>query len=170
MCDNRVKDSVKARMPSRRLFIAAVPAITVGAAFALSATQIVQAQSTGDFSSLVTKSSSGFSVDGARTIELAEAKQLQEEGVIFIDVRSRSYPIAHIPSAVWLDYKTKLTAEDLAEVAEKDERIVFYCDGTNCHKSANASAKALIWGYTNVLYFAGGMPAWSEAGYPIETQ
>ncbi len=124
--------------------------------------------SEGDYKSLVTKSGGEFTVEGARTIDLAEAKSLQEEGALFIDVRSETgYLKGHIPGAIGLDLKTQLTKESLAEVAEKDQKIVFYCDGIYCYKSADACAKALTWGYTDVLYFAGGEPAWSKAGYPI---
>ncbi len=120
--------------------------------------------------SLVTKSGGEFTVKGVRKIDLAEAKSLQEDGALFIDVRSEaSYLEGHIPGAVGLDLKTQLTKESLAEVAGKDQKIVFYCDGIYCYKSADACAKAITWGYTNVLYFAGGEPAWSKAGYPIAT-
>ena len=59
--------------------------------------------------------------------------------------------------------------ETLATVAGKDDEIVFSCMGRHCPWSAYASAKALLWGYTHVDRFAGGFPAWQDAGYPIET-
>ncbi len=123
-----------------------------------------------DFETLVTKASGGFSIEGVRTIELEEAKLLHQEGALFVDTRSAStgYPKAHIPGAIWLDYKTKLTKKNLAAVADNDTQIVFYCDGVYCYKSAYACAKAKTWGYTNVLYFAEGMPGWKQAGYPTE--
>ena len=31
-----------------------------------------------------------------------------------------------------------------------------------------SGAKAVSWGYKKVHYFAGGFPAWKEAGYPVE--
>jgi rhodanese-related sulfurtransferase len=40
--------------------------------------------------------------------------------------------------------------------------------GKYCPYSAYAAAKALAWGYTHVYRFAGGFPAWKDAGYPIE--
>jgi adenylate cyclase len=125
-----------------------------------------------DFESLVTKSSAGFTIDGIRKIDLSEAQELHADGVLFVDTRSSNsgYPIAHIPGAVWLDYKTKLTAENLAEHAGKNSKIVFYCDGPYCYKSAYACAKATTWGYTDVVYFAGGMPAWNKAGLETEAQ
>ncbi len=125
-----------------------------------------------DFESLVSKTAKGFAVKGVRTIALEEAKTLQSDGALFVDTRSSTsgYPTAHIPGAIWLDYKSKLTPENLADNASKDTVIVFYCDGNLCYKSAYACAKAVTWGYTNVLYFAGGYPAWEKAGLKSESQ
>jgi rhodanese-related sulfurtransferase len=33
--------------------------------------------------------------------------------------------------------------------------------------SALASAKAVIWGYKKVYYFAGGMEEWIKSGFPL---
>jgi rhodanese-related sulfurtransferase len=52
----------------------------------------------------------------------------------------------------------------------KDDDVVFHCWGTVCRYSAMACAKARLWGYTKVHYFAGGFPAWKAAGYPVEKQ
>ncbi len=94
---------------------------------------------------------------------------MQAAGALFVDVRSGGYPYGHIPGAIWLDLKTKLTKASLAEHAKRHQPVVFYCDGFYCYKSANACAKALTWGYTNVFYYAGGMPEWKQAGYPVDT-
>ena len=52
---------------------------------------------------------------------------------------------------------------------DRANEIVFNCVGKYCPYSAYACAKAVIWGYTRVYYFAGGFPAWKDAGYPVET-
>lgn len=61
-----------------------------------------------------------------------------------------------------------LSKESLSQFAAKDEAVVFSCHAKYCPYSAYASAKAVLWGYTRVYYFAGGFPAWKEAGYPVE--
>jgi rhodanese-related sulfurtransferase len=63
---------------------------------------------------------------------------------------------------------SRLSKENLAKVAGKDDEIVFSCMGKYCPYSAYASAKAILWGYTHVYRFAGGFPAWQDAGYPTE--
>jgi rhodanese-related sulfurtransferase len=62
-----------------------------------------------------------------------------------------------------------LSKESLATFVSKDAEVVFSCFGKYCSYSAYASAKALLWGYTHVYRFAGGFPAWQDAGYPTET-
>jgi 3-mercaptopyruvate sulfurtransferase SseA len=64
---------------------------------------------------------------------------------------------------------TGLSNESLSRLVGKDDEVVFSCVGKYCPYSAYACAKALLWGYTRVYYFAGGYPAWKEAGYPVET-
>ena len=66
-------------------------------------------------------------------------------------------------------------------ILDKTDEVVFYSSGAfdADEDSAFASAKALNWGYQNVLYFAsefvpdaghyGGFQGWKEAGYPVET-
>src|SRR5215470_20400395 len=62
----------------------------------------------------------------------------------------------------------RTSKESLAEVARKDDEVVFSCMRKYCPYSAYASAKAVLWGYTHVYRFAGGFPAWQDAGYPTE--
>ena len=107
---------------------------------------------------LVTKSAGTFSVEGAIKIDASEAQALHNRGVVFIDVRGKSFNFGHIPGAIHLKFIGQLTRESLAAVTEPDDEVVFYCGGPDCQLSANASAKALTWGYTRVFYFAGGYP------------
>jgi adenylate cyclase len=124
-----------------------------------------------DFKNLVSRNAGTFDVKGAVKIDAAGAKTLFDRGVVFIDSRSNGpYGRGHIPNAINLYTNTKLTKEALAELAGLDQEIVFYCGGEDCPLSANACAKALVWGYTKVYYFAAGYPGWKKAGYPVETQ
>ena len=122
------------------------------------------------FRDLVSKSAGVFDVQGAVKIEVAGAKALFDRSVVFIDSRSNGpYSRGHIPNAINLYTSTNMTKDALSELVGLDEEVVFYCGGEDCPLSANACAKALVWGYTKVYYFAGGYPVWKKAGYPIET-
>jgi len=126
------------------------------------------------FYSLVTVSSAGnvegpITVEGATTIDVAEATKLFENEIPFIDVRKdKDWEAGRIPEAYHLDVKKTLTEKALADIVKKDETVVFYCNGIKCLRSARASEKAVAWGYTDVKYFRTGFPAWKSAGNPVE--
>lgn len=46
-----------------------------------------------------------------------------------------------------------------------DTPLVFYCLSTECWMSYNASLRAINLGYTNVLWYRGGIEAWKAAGF-----
>lgn len=117
----------------------------------------------------VIKSEGSFDVRGAIEISAAGAKTLYDRGAAFIDSRGSSqYKRGHIPGATNLHFGTNFTKDSLSRLADLDDEVVFYCGGSDCHLSANASAKALNWGYIKVYYFADGFPAWKRAGYSVE--
>ncbi len=51
-------------------------------------------------------------------------------------------------------------------VPDKATPVVFYCMGSQSWHSANAAMRALRAGYTNVLWYRGGIQAWQAAGLP----
>jgi adenylate cyclase len=123
-----------------------------------------------DFRRLIRHSAGEYDVEGATKIDAAKAKALHARGVVFIDARNNiEFDPGHIPSATNLDLSTALSKESLSRLVNKDDEIVFSCAGKFCYLSPVACAKAVLWGYTRVYYFAGGFPAWKDAGYPVET-
>lgn len=123
-----------------------------------------------DYLKLIVKSGGEFDVEAATKIDAATAKALHDRGnVTFVDVRaSVDFGWGHVPSAINLSLVTDLSKANLSAVVDKGDEVVFSCHGEHCPYSAYASAKALAWGFTHVYYFAGGFPAWEEAGYPVE--
>lgn len=47
---------------------------------------------------------------------------------------------------------------------DKNRQIVFYCRSSSCWHSYNASLHAVGEGYTNVLWYRGGLDAWKASG------
>lgn len=112
---------------------------------------------------------SPVTIEGAKTINASQAKALFDDGVIFVDVRSdKDWGAGRIPDAVHIELKKVFSEQALSQEAQKDEPIVFYCNGVSCLRSSDASAKALSWGFTNVYYYRLGFPSWKAANYPTE--
>ena len=109
------------------------------------------------------------SVAGAINTSVAQARELYDQGAVFVDVRNpRLYAKKHIPGAYHLDLKYDFDEQKLAAIANKDQPIVIYCSGVKCSRSYRASEKAVSWGYAKVHYFRGGIVDWKEAGHPVE--
>ena len=114
------------------------------------------------------KSGGFFEVTGATTIDLQQAKTLHDRRVKFVDVRAApDFARGHVPGAFNLDVATELSRESLSRIVGNNEEFALSCHGKTCPDSAYASAKAVLWGFKRVYYFAGGYPAWKEAGYPV---
>ncbi|MFZ2507807.1 MAG: TIR domain-containing protein [Steroidobacteraceae bacterium] len=122
-----------------------------------------------EYRALLRKTGGYFDVTGATTIDVRQAKALHGRGAKFVDVRAaKGFASGHVPGAFNLDLSTEYSRENLSRIVGKDEEVVVSCHGKTCPDSAYASAKALKWGFKRVFYFAGGFPAWEEAGYPVE--
>ena len=63
------------------------------------------------------------------------------------------------------------TMEDYAAMlgAEKDKTIVVYCGFVKCTRSHNGAAWAVKLGHENVYRYPGGIKAWKEAGYLVDS-
>lgn len=109
-------------------------------------------------------------VPGAVTVDEVQAKELFDDGVIFIDVRSdKDWNAGRVPDAEHLNVKTDFTEDNVAGlVGSKDDPMVIYCNGHKCLRSSKAAKMAVDWGYTNVYYFRDGFPSWKEADNPVE--
>ena len=55
-----------------------------------------------------------------------------------------------------------------ASQGRKDVPLIFYCLSTQCWMSYNAALRAINLGYTNVLWYRGGIEAWQQAGLPLQ--
>ncbi len=50
----------------------------------------------------------------------------------------------------------------------KETPLVFYCQSTQCWMSYNASLRAINMGFTNVLWYRGGIEAWKAGGQQVQ--
>ena len=108
---------------------------------------------------------------GAPEVSVDEAKRLKEMGgaQLFLDVRGADEylgPLGHLPGAVLIP---------LPELSSRLEEIDGYRDQTVvtiCRSGSRSAAAAEILrnaGFRSALNMAGGMLAWRERGFPVES-
>lgn len=95
---------------------------------------------------------------------------LTNPNLIVIDSRKKAeYLKGHIEGATNI-LNTMLKAEDLEQLsADKNNAILFYCNGSRCLRSSDSINKARDWGYTNLFWFRGGWKEWTEKRLPVVT-
>lgn len=123
------------------------------------------------FSTFAAKKDAPMTVEGVTTINAEQAKNLFDEGVLFVDPRRDSdWAAGRIPDAEHLELNTNFNEASLLDAAEGDKtaKVVFYCNGPKCARSAKCATQAISWGFTNIFYFRDGFPEWKNAGYPVE--
>lgn len=120
-------------------------------------------------------------------VTTAELKQMMDadKSVLVVDTMpyEASYKKNHIPGAVQFLFPIPDMNEwDTKETDGKDieafkallgddlnRPIVFYCGFVKCTRSHNGAAWAVKLGYTNVYRQPGGIKAWTEAKYPVDS-
>jgi thiosulfate/3-mercaptopyruvate sulfurtransferase len=104
----------------------------------------------------------------------------QKKPMLIIDTMpyEDSYKKQHIPGAKQIEFPIPELEEidDKKKQAlikllgpDKDRLIVFYCGFTKCTRSHNGAMWAVMLGYKNVYRHPGGIKAWMQADYPVES-
>lgn len=127
--------------------------------FQASATKI-----TPEISAKIAASSVIKDVDLDGFLELVdEAKDL-----VIIDSRSSKDRLGgHIEGSLSLP-DTDTTADSLAKLIDnKDNAVLFYCNGVKCGRSSVAALIAEEAGYTKIFVFTGGWAVWTENKMPV---
>ena len=104
---------------------------------------------------------------GGPWVDASMATQLiNREDALVVDVRDQGeYGAGHILGAKnWpLDHIDERGGE---AARRKDKPVIVYCDtGDRAPKAAAALRKL---GFTRVINLSGGLPAWQQAGLPVE--
>ena len=101
-----------------------------------------------------------------KNIEADKMKQLMEEGVTIIDVRTpQEYSEGYIKGAINIDWY----ANDFQNNIEKlnhQQPVVLYCRSGN--RSGLAAEKLQSMGFTKIYSLTGGMNSWQASGFPVE--
>lgn len=116
------------------------------------------------------------SIPGGRVITTADLNALLRSGagqVLLLDVLGGPQTLPNALQAVWLAQpgsfddaiqQQAVGAFQKATGGRKDMPIVLYCQSDQCWMSYNAALRAIAAGYTNVLWYRGGIEAWQASG------
>jgi rhodanese-related sulfurtransferase len=69
----------------------------------------------------------------------------------------------HIPGSINIS-----SPDQCRKMLTPEDEIVVYCSGVACVSSMMACKILVDDGFKNVRRYAGGLPDWEEAGYPLE--
>ena len=85
------------------------------------------------------------------------------DDVTIVDSRPtrKKYDIGHVPGAINIP-NTFFDKQADKLPSDKDQALIFYCGGLKCPLSHKSAYKAEALGYTNVMVFAEGFPAWKS--------
>jgi rhodanese-related sulfurtransferase len=108
---------------------------------------------------------------GVKTVNLAQAYALFQQGSLFIDARPpEEFAELHVSKALNItpDMVETGVAEKVAGLP-RDREIVVYCGQVSCDLALKVAEKLQSLGFTRVTAFVGGFRTWDEAGYPADT-
>jgi PQQ-dependent catabolism-associated CXXCW motif protein len=120
------------------------------------------------------------SIPGGQVITtkgLAALVQGRQAPFILFDVLGQPEMLPDAVPAAWLsqpgsfkDAVQQQAGQMLGQQTQghKDIALVFYCLSRECWMSYNAALRAIHAGYTNVLWYRGGIEAWKWAGLPTQ--
>ena len=102
------------------------------------------------------------------TVSLAQAKNLFDKGIIFVDAREDEYfADGHIRNAWNSGFFMELMYK-LDSLQTKDGAVVIYCSDDDCGSSEELAFDLYNEGFTKLFVFKGGWLEWNNAGYPVE--
>ncbi len=119
-----------------------------------------------------------LSIPGAHVITTDLVQKTQGMQVLLIDVL-KAPPHPTVPGAeLWPgagaggDFNDTIQTEmwqALSAATHKTRTypIVFLCEGSRCWESYNAALRAAKMGFTQVMWYRGGLEAWHAAGLPM---
>lgn len=108
---------------------------------------------------------------------LSELVQGRQTPYFLFDVLGGQETLPGAMPAVWMSQPGSFndqTQQQLSQMLQqgtqgrKDVPMIFYCMSTQCWMSYNAALRAINAGYSNVLWYRGGIEAWKAAGLPTQ--
>jgi putative oxidoreductase len=114
---------------------------------------------------------------GIEVIDLARARMLHEQKILFVDARSpEAFNDSHIPDARNFDYLNfSRYFPEFQKKTDQSTPFVVYCEGISgeqnedtCETSRMLAQQLFDQGYKNVMVFEQGFAFWEKDGYPLD--
>lgn len=104
------------------------------------------------------------------TEDLAWAVARFNEGAAFIDARPRAQFLeSHIQNAWSLPFEALLQGRPpVLDFIDPNGLGIIYCGGGDCDASHKVMEMLQSFGYQKLIVFKPGLPAWQQAGHPVE--
>ena len=113
------------------------------------------------------------SIPGGQVITTTGLLDMRRRGIphVLVDVLGGPEMLPNAIPAAWLSQAGSFNDETQrrgaamlmgATQGRKDMPLVFYCQSPHCWMSYNAALRAINAGFTNVLWYRGGVEAWSR--------
>ena len=105
---------------------------------------------------------------GIVEIDIAIAKDLYEQGTLFIDARTEEYfNEGHIPGAICSDELDELI-DKISSFDNLEKAFVVYCSDDDCGSSEELSYQLYDQGFESIYLFKGGWKQWLENNLPAK--
>lgn len=116
---------------------------------------------------VVSPDSAFIASDKIYTVDLSAAVGLymkrKKSSVQFIDAREPEiFDEGHIPGAINIPFEELNQFADSLELLPKQNLVVFYCDGGDCHLSHDLAEWMLDHGWQRLAVYEGGWAEWSR--------
>ena len=117
---------------------------------------------------------------GVTLVDAKKVQELQAAGATIVDTRKASeFGEGSIKGAISVPYDPeksvkavgfdpKMDKFDLSKLADKNAKIVIFCNAGSCWKSYKAVVVLADAGYKNVSWYREGVPDWKARKLPME--
>lgn len=112
----------------------------------------------------------GINADSlSENITLEEARQLQQQGIRFLDARApANYSDGHIPGALNIPASVPFQEKiQLVQNLDTDAPYVIYCNDPDCPLGDEIYEFLQVAGFTKLHIMAAGYDGWEKAGYAV---
>ncbi len=117
---------------------------------------------------------------GVTLVDAKKVQELQAQGATIVDTRKASeFGEGSIKGAISVPYDPEKSAKevgfdpkmdkfDMTKLADKNAKIVVFCNAGSCWKSYKSAVVMADNGYKNVFWYREGVPDWKARKLPME--